>query len=391
MTERILVTDGETRAALATVRALGAGGAEVHVTTSRPRSLAAGSRHASFEHLLPDCETRPRAWVDALFTLCRERAIGLVVPISEISLGSLYAFGGAPPCAIACPDAGAYHAAVDKAALAERARKLGIDVPAGVVYSAPREVEKLPETLEFPVVVKSRRSRWLSDQRWYSGGVQIARDDAELRTALADPGFADGLLLQEFVDGYGEAVFLLAEHGRTRVRFSHRRIREMPPTGGQSVVRESIVPDRALLDASERLLESLGWHGVAMVEFRRSASGRAALMEINPRLWGSLQLAIDAGVDFASLLVALHGGGALANPQPRPGVRSRWLLGDLDHLATSLRRPALRRQLDRSVVGLLWDFARSFADGSRSEIWRREDPRPFWRELRARLAPRERR
>src|SRR5262249_60009739 len=104
-------------------------------------------------------------------------------------------------------------------------------------------------------------------------------------------------------------------------------------------------------------------------------------MELNPRLWGSLQLAVDAGVDFPSLLVALHRGEPISMPVPRLGVRTRWLLGDLDHLFVSLRRRSVRRQIGTSVPRLLGDFARSFADGTRLEVLRRDDWRPFLREV----------
>ena len=42
-----------------------------------------------------------------------------------------------------------------------------------------------------------------------------------------------------------------------------------------------------------------------MVEFKLDArDGVAKLMEINGRFWGSLQLAVDAGVDFPAILSA---------------------------------------------------------------------------------------
>ena len=141
------------------------------------------------------------------------------------------------------------------------------------------------------------------------------------------------------------------------------------------------MPDPALLAASERLLESLGWTGVAMVEFRRSPDGRAALMEINPRLWGSVQLAIDSGIDFPALLVDLFHGAPVTPVEARLGVRTRWLLGDLDHLIISLRRPELRNPPQQRVSSVIGAFLRSFVDGSRTEILRWSDPAPFLRDL----------
>jgi predicted ATP-grasp superfamily ATP-dependent carboligase len=189
------------------------------------------------------------------------------------------------------------------------------------------------------------------------------------------------MLLQEFVAGHGEGVFLLASQGRTLIRFAHRRLREKPPTGGVSVLSESIAPGPELLSQSERLLAELNWTGVAMVEFRRAPDGRPVLMEINPRPWGSLQLAAHAGVDFPSLMVALFRGEAIPAVEPRIGVRMRWLLGDVDHLYISLRRAEVRKITGKNVPALLRDFLLSFVDGSKSDVLDPDDWRPFWREL----------
>jgi len=114
---------------------------------------------------------------------------------------------------------------------------------------------------------------------------------------------------------------------------------------------------------------------VAMIECKRDeASGRPVLMEINGRLWGSLQLAIDAGVDFPSLLVSC----AMGRPVPRippykVGVRSRWFWGDVDNLYLQLRNGGgVRGKLTalRNFVGT--GFRRT-----REEIWRWRDPAPF--------------
>ena len=88
----------------------------------------------------------------------------------------------------------------------------------------------------------------------------------------------------------------------------HRRVRENPPTGGASVCAVSIY-DGKLLDYGRRLLDALNWHGVAMVEFKRDRlSGELYLMEINPKLWGSHDLAIASGMDFSSALVDMSMG-----------------------------------------------------------------------------------
>ncbi len=144
-------------------------------------------------------------------------------------------------------------------------------------------------------------------------------------------------MLQECVPGRGQGVFAIYNHGKSIAFFSHQRLREKPPWGGVSVLSESTEADPALLKHAKSLLDAANWHGVAMVEFKVDGD-TPYLMEINTRFWGSLQLAIDAGVDFPWLLYQI----ACSQPiEPikdyKTGVRLRWLLGDLDHLYLILK------------------------------------------------------
>lgn len=377
----VIVTDGETRPALAAVRSLGAHGLPVHVIAASPSALAGASRFATALHVVPSPEDEPAAWAEAVARIAASLPGALVLPVTEVALGSAFAFGLEGRVALAAPPREAYARAVDKHALVEDARACGIPVPRSVLVEALRSLDALPPGFAFPVVLKARRSRWLEGGRWRRGAVRVLRDPAALRQAWDEPAFAAGALLQEWVPGAGAGLFFLFDRGRPRVRFAHRRLREKPPSGGVSVLCEAVLPDPQLAAWGELLLARLGWHGVAMVEFRRASDGRAWLMEVNPRLWGSLQLAIDAGADFPALLVALERGEPLPPIEPRVGLRSRWALGDLDHLLIALRDPAQRAATGRGRLRVLRDFLRGFVDGSRSEILRRSDPRPFVCEL----------
>ena len=121
-----------------------------------------------------------------------------------------------------------------------------------------------------------------------------------------------------------------------------------------------------------------------MVEFKQDeGTGRFYLMEVNGRFWGSLQLAIDAGVDFPKLLVAAATGGL---PAPaldyRIGVRSRWWWGDVDHLLARLRsrRSVLPADMEMGRLRAVLDFLKLWRPGDRSEVLRLSDPVPFARE-----------
>jgi len=218
--------------------------------------------------------------------------------------------------------------------------------------------------------------------------VRHVADELQFERALAElPGTAFPVLVQERIVGPGIGVFLLRWDGRILARFAHRRLREKPPSGGVSVYRESITPPPDALQHAEALLEALDWRGVAMVEFKRDEqSGTPYLMEINGRFWGSLQLAVDAGVDFPRLLLEAALGNPPATPvEGRPGVRLRWLLGDFDYLLLRLRKSRGELALAPDAPGLLQtlgSYLIPWRPGDRWEVLRPSDPAPFARELR---------
>jgi protein-tyrosine-phosphatase len=141
------------------------------------------------------------------------------------------------------------------------------------------------------------------------------------------------VLQQEFVSGHGVGVEMLYRHGKPVWYFCHERLHEgsgQPGLGGGSSYRQSIPANQELLRHAVAFLDALEWHGVAMVEYKVAKDGRFWLMEINPRLWGSLALAIDAGVDFPYALLCLATGREVAaQPAYKIGYRTRLLLPDL--------------------------------------------------------------
>src|SRR5262249_54288816 len=145
------------------------------------------------------------------------------------------------------------------------------------------------------------------------------------------------VLQQEYVHGHGVGLEFLFDNGRKAWHFAHERLHEFPLTGGASSYRKSIAPPAALLDDAERLLTALSWHGVAMVEFKMDSNGRHQLMEINPRLWGSLALSIDAGIDFPMGLLMLARGWKLPRQPAYHLQYTRDLGTDLQWLKANLK------------------------------------------------------
>lgn len=390
----VLVADGEQRSALAVVRSLGRAGYRPFVCSARPRPLAGASRHAAGVARVTDPYEDIEGTVRDVRALAGRRGIDLVLPLTDASLTALLpARDELPGLARVCPDYETYRAVSDKARLMEAAREVGFAVPEGRVLAGAGDLPaRAAPGAGYPLVVKPTRSVVRRGGRLVATpAAAYARDRAELaRIVRSLPGHAFPVLLQERIEGEGRGIFLLRRGGTDLAVFAHRRVREKPPTGGCSVCRESVPADPELVARSRRLLDRFGWEGVAMVEVKRQAgTGTPYLMEVNPRFWGSLQLAVDAGVDFPRLLVAAAGG-TLHRPvrEYRIGVRCRWWWGEVDHLVTRLLRSGEDRLPPgtpawwRSVLSLLAPSRR----GDRTEVLRLSDPRPFLRETRRWLA-----
>jgi glycosyltransferase involved in cell wall biosynthesis/predicted ATP-grasp superfamily ATP-dependent carboligase len=387
---RVLVTDGNQRAALAAVRSLGNAGYEVHVCSPRAASIAGSSRQCSGSHQVADALHQPDRFIEDLDRLVTRLKPRVLLPISEAALLAILPERDRFACAIPFPDAAAFTRICDKRGVLAAAESHGIRVPAQTEIASARDAERLNGQLQFPVVLKPYRSVAGDAAGRVSTGVSYATTLHELRSSLERiPRAAFPILLQQRIDGPGFAISVLVWDGELRAAFAHRRIREKPPSGGVSVLRESIPLDQNLLARSLDLLRVFSWQGVAMVEYKLdSATGVPFLMEINGRLWGSLQLAIDAGVDFPALLVeAVLGGISAPVIGYKAGVRSRWEWGDVDHLlATFLHSPgtlalpagAYRHRRIRALAG----FLRAFGRSNRPEIFRLRDPAPFLRETR---------
>jgi predicted ATP-grasp superfamily ATP-dependent carboligase len=239
------------------------------------------------------------------------------------------------------PPAAAFETAGDKERTAALARSLGIATPREREVAHPDEAAAAWRELGPTLVLKSSREEGRKAVRYVRAAEEAARAWREVRAISGAR-----VLAQEYVAGAGFGFSALYWQGRCVREFMHRRVREWPPSGGTSAAAESVPDCPPLARAGRTLLDALGWHGVAMVEFKGEPAGRLALMEINAKFWGSHDLALAAGVDFPGDLVALLEGGTPGPQPPVRRVRFSWPLGgDLWH---GLFRPS-------ALPRVLWD------------------------------------
>jgi len=338
--------------------------------------------------VVPDPIGEPSSFSEAILRIVSEEEVSLVLPMTEGALIAILPLREQlAPAVIPFPDLDSFSALSDKQRLLEEASKLGIAIPNQQVIANRADLGSLDLSLvSFPVVLKPSRSIGVSRGAREKVVVSYAESPDELRRKVGTlSAAAFPLLVQQRIVGPGTGIFLLLWNGEERAVFAHKRLCEKPPSGGVSVYRESIPVDEDLLEKSRALLQCFNWQGVAMVEYKRDlSSGRPYLMEVNGRFWGSLQLAIDAGVDFPRLLASCALGEE-SGPPPKyqVGVRSRWWWGQVDHLVGRVgpRRkaplPPGTVSTSRALADLLFG---PFRRADYEEVLWWNDPRPFLNE-----------
>lgn len=294
-TMKILLTDSNYGHTVAAARDLRASGNGVHVLGRRfaPASL---SRAVQRAHVLNSEDSRAKQIVD----VCRGNNLQGVIPVgieSVLAVDSVRAeLSGSTNFVI--PPHSSLQLSKDKFLLQEFARGLAIPVPSSVLVSSLDELHFQLERTSFPFVLKSV-SHLCPRKPLY---VKSEYDKMQLlRTNSANPYFLYGAIqIQQMVEGPGEGFFALYQHGECVRLMTHERLMEYPASGGSSWLATSTAREDIRMMGT-MLLDALQWHGPAMVEFKRgSDSGTPYLMELNPKLWGSLALSISSGVRVPS-------------------------------------------------------------------------------------------
>lgn len=356
--DRVLVLDvGEAPYALAVARSLGRAGYQVHYgfPIGSP-CREAGSRYCAGVLSYPD----PSFALDDFHRwICKAAtSFRFIVPAKERTLlataqikSQVESQGAVVPIA----DYEILRTATDKLEMLRLANSIGVPTPRTIITETLPELHELASTLGFPFVMKVASEIGLRPIERHD---IVDSMDATLFASKFGALVQHGpVIVQEFVRGTGAGIALLYSGSRELVAYSgHKRLFEQFSDGGPSVLATTFVDPQALTE-SRRLLETLRWKGIAMVEFRLSDRGVPVFMEVNPRFWGTLTLAIASGVDFPRLLLENFGSPAPGGPVGPTRKRNYF---SFEVLTTSLTSPPEKRprmtplalQLSQSLAGL---------------------------------------
>ena len=405
MKMRVLVTDGHFRKTLAVVRSLGRKGVRVTVGERTFLNTSFFSKYCTRRIVYPSPRQSPHQFIEFLLKEIRASHYDCLFPMEEETLLLLarHRTEISQYTHLLIPDLEKIEFVRDKGNLMRFAEKIGIPTPRtfyvppsrtlplegggegaeGKAVSPPFQEEGISGALSLspggrgegeggslssiplPAVIKPRISSG-------SFGIVYVKKREDLISAYQSVHARYPFpLIQEWIPDGGGTFGLAAlfdEASNIKAAFVHEKLRMYPVQGGPSTLREG-VDHPQIMESGLSLFKSLNWVGVGMVEFKVDPrDGIPKLMELNPRFWGSLQLAIVSGVDFPYLILRMA---RRESFEPilhyTLGKRCRWLLlGDIQHFLNNPQRFHLHPSF--------FDFS----DPNTSyDIFSRDDPLPL--------------
>lgn len=363
----ILLLDAEHRQTLAAMRVYARRGLRVGAVTSASEEWWAPSlrsRWCSLGASVPDLATDAEAYASGVLALLDAHPARMLVPAHDGSIQAIRLRRAEFERRTALPLASesALNVAVSKTRTLALAAELGIRVPHSVVLDDVDDVAAVMAEVGSPAVLKPLESWVERNGRGcrLSPNVVQSVDEAKrvLEHVLSEGGRG---LIQPWLPGRREAVSLFYAEGRFWGRLAQTSYREWPVLGGASTLCETIplLPD--ITSSAERLVRAMDLEGCSMVEFRRDRHGRAVLMEVNPRMGGSVGLAIAAGVNFPTLMCDWKLERRLQEVTTyQVGKRMRWLSGDVWNLKCTFEsqgHPDIPRRLE-ATTRFLAEFLR---------------------------------
>jgi predicted ATP-grasp superfamily ATP-dependent carboligase len=364
--ERVFVTDGQWRKALAVTRSLGK--RDVRVTVGEKTWLTTSffSKYCAQRFVYPDPVEQPERHLQALTRELADGSYQALFPMEDHTL-VLYSENReelTKYTTLLIPAHEAIVTARDKAKTMAVATSLGIQCPKSFLFTGVADMEEHIDELSFPAIIKPRVGLG-------SVGIRVAAKKKDIIPAYRAVAATYPMpLIQELIPPSGTGLgvgVLFNRDSKMRAAFAYKRLREYPLRGGPSTLRESIGNEQ-LIETAQKLLEELRWVGVAMVEFKQDPRDNSIkLLEINPRFWGSLQLAISSGIDFPYLLYRMAVDGDISPVfNYEIGKRCRWLLpGDMLHYLANPDRFHLEPGFFR------------FFDDTAYDILSKDDPLPI--------------
>ncbi|MEJ7786491.1 MAG: ATP-grasp domain-containing protein [Solirubrobacteraceae bacterium] len=337
---RVLVTGGDHTGPLAAVRALGAAGYEPWVAVSGPRAYAARSRAAAGLIFVPESATDPEGFVETVRSAAHDHGLTAILSGTERDLIAIARFRDRlGPLGTGIPELSTALRITSKSTVNQLAAEAGMTTPPTI--EVDREALESGNGLCTPLVVKPLRSETQTNAGGYVHGEARRVNTQPELSRLAPELSGERWLVQPCIDGQLGAICGVAWQGAVVCAVHQRAKRIWPADIGISAYAHTVPADRSLQDSVARLMQAVNWSGIFQVQFLHTEDA-SYLIDLNPRIYGSLALATAAGANLPAIWVALLTGREAKAVHYRVGVHYRAEEQDVRALLHLLktRRPA---------------------------------------------------
>jgi predicted ATP-grasp superfamily ATP-dependent carboligase len=309
---RAIITFSRGWQTLVATRSLGRRGVEVITGDEYAMTAASFSRYSTAEFRYPNPTKEPDAFLDALEKVVLEykpedqTTSYVLMPIhKETYLIARHRERFEPHIRVPVPQIEHIWQVHNKGTLAAYAMQRGLPIPNTWIPENLKHFESIASQVKLPAFVKLREAA--------SGvGIRKVKTIDELKTTFKE--FVEHFklkekdypIIQQAVGGKDYCVTTLFDHGKLIASMTYRGMRAFPVERGATVMRETVdAPEMEQISAE--LLGSIGWHGVAELDFRWEGTPQTQpqLIEVNPRFFGGLIQSVESGWDYPWLLFQL--------------------------------------------------------------------------------------
>lgn len=357
---RVLVFGERASVALTACRALGAAGYEVGVASWRKVEEAGVSRFSKRYYRVPPLHEAVDEWTDAVRSIVLVDGYDVAVATTDAAVARLPDLHLAVPT---CPQISARHGGlIDKALLGNLCRQASVGYPRTERPSTAADDEAVAGRVQSPMVIKAARSALVaSDRVIVAPGAMVVHDPGTAMRALTSLRQRDvDPIVQEYLAGDKFQAVIIRRAGTTSCRLAFQVLREFPPAGGSETALSGLDTvggtGAEMVDLLERLADAAGYEGLLQAEFIKSSDDqRVRVIDVNPRLWGSLRFAELLRFRMTERAIRDALGLAPLRPPPDPANRR------YHHLARELRWLRARKRVPRGYLSTfslrdVWDI-----------------------------------
>lgn len=360
---KVLVTQAGLRNGFVLTYSLGEIGIPVYCADSHKFSQTRYSRYCRNYATYPLPHIDPDGYFNAINSIVDRFDIGLIFPAyDEMIFLSQYRHKLVNSKLLISPPYEDIISVHKKTSLSKLCNDIGCNSPLTIEINNISDIDKAISLLSFPFILKPERG----GGGWGVSIINNPKDILEKWKSFDRDKHNNKLFAQQYINGSLYCYGVLCSNGKILASNCFQTLRHH----GTSCFRRGLVVEE-IESQAEKLFQHLHWTGVCQCDYMLDNEGRAYLIDVNPRFWGSTAQGLASGINFPYLLYLLgteqHDGSIIR--RTGIGVTSLWLWGDFFVMCERLLKESNKFSVLRDHIS---SWTKAYIDDLRFD-----DPLPF--------------